>query len=134
MTRQEYAKVREVFLRACELPAEQRGAELESAFPGQEGQRLRQEVLSLLEHHERSGRMMAVDLHAPAGAASGSSQREDRTILVAEGQELIESGLIEQGVPARQQHGVELTGANEPSQHRRLVHAGAHGADGSLAS
>ena len=54
--------------------------------------------------------------------------------LVAKGQELIESGLIEQGVPARQQHGVELTCANEPSQHRRLVHAGADGADCSLAS
>jgi serine/threonine-protein kinase len=89
MTRQEYAKVREVFLRACGLPPERRTAELESAFPGAEGHRLRLEVLALLEHHERSSRMMAVDVHAPAEPGSSRSQREDRTILVGEGEEIV---------------------------------------------
>src|SRR5687767_14137009 len=81
MTAQEYARVKEVFLRASELPANRRGALLDEIFPNREHRTLRAEVESLLAQHEQSERLLDLPTRKPwPVAAGGIGSPTDKTI------------------------------------------------------
>lgn len=79
MTAQDYARVKEVFLRASELPEPRRGALLDEVFPREQDKPLRAEVESLLAHHQQSERLLDLPERrrqkVPAGGIGSSSAR-----------------------------------------------------------
>src|SRR4051794_28364923 len=68
MTKEQYAKTKQIFLDACEKPAEERTAFVQKACEGDD--EMLREVQSLLREHHSSANVMPDNPEAPLGPMS----------------------------------------------------------------